>query len=211
LFLAEGQMPEAYWQLENQGINPESPPDYRHEMGLLTLVRLYLVEGCPDEALAILTRLLPPAELAGRDGSLLEICLLQALALEQRHQRDQALACLKRALALAEPEPFGRIFINEGRPLAQLLRQITPRTAYVVHLLSQMDETPQRERLLDPLTDRELEILYLVADGLTNQAIADQLFISLGTVKGHLNHILSKLDVHNRTEAVAHSRELGLL
>lgn len=211
LFLAEGQMPDAYWQLENQGINPESPPDYRHEMGLLTLVRLYLVEGCPDEALAILTRLLPPAELAGRDGSLLEICLLQALALEQRHQRDQALACLKRALALAEPEPFGRIFINEGRPLAQLLRQITPRTAYVVHLLSQMDEPPQRESLLDPLTDRELEILYLVADGLTNQAIADQLFISLGTVKGHLNHILSKLDVHNRTEAVAHSRELGLL
>jgi LuxR family maltose regulon positive regulatory protein len=74
-----------------------------------------------------------------------------------------------------------------------------------------MDESPQRESLLDPLTDRELEILYLVADGLTNQAIADQLFISLGTVKGHLNHILSKLDVHNRTEAVAHSRELGLL
>jgi LuxR family maltose regulon positive regulatory protein len=211
LLLAEGHLPEAYWQLENQGIGPESPPDYRHEMGLLTLVRIYLAEECPDEALTILARLLPPAELAGRDGSLLEICLLQALALTQRHQQNSALACLNRALALAEPEQYGRIFMNEGRPLAQLLRQVTPHTPYVAHLLNQMNESPFSETLLDPLTSRELEILTFVADGASNQAIANQLFISLGTVKGHLNHILGKLDAHNRTEAVARGRELGLL
>jgi LuxR family maltose regulon positive regulatory protein len=209
--IAEGKLPEAYWQLENQEIGPESAPDFRHESGLLSLVRLYLAEGRATEALTILGRLLPPAELAGRDGSLIEINLLQALALARRSQHDRALACLNRALALAEPEQFGRIFINEGRPLAQLLSQVAPRTPYVAHLLAQMESTPGVELLADPLTERELEILTLVAEGAGNQAIADQLVISLGTVKGHLNHILSKLNARNRTEAAALGRELGLL
>ena len=211
LLLAEGKLFEASWQLENEGISPESPPDFHHEMGLLSLVRLYLAEGRTPEALTILARLLPPAELAGRDGSLLEISLLQALAFAQQHQHNHALACLNRALTLAEPEQFGRLFINEGRPLTQLLRQVTPHTPYVTHLLAQMNESPTANILLDPLTSRELEILSLVADGASNQAIADQLVISLGTVKGHLNHILSKLNAHNRTEAVARGRELNLL
>lgn len=210
LHLAEGHLPEAYWQLEDQGITPESPSDYRHEMGLLTLVRLYLAERRAEEALAILVRLLPPAELAGRGGSLMEISLLQALAFAQCQQPERALACLQRALSLAEPEQFCRVFVSEGRPLRHLLEQISPHTSYVNHLLLQMTESPA-ETLLDPLTERELEILHLVADGASNQAIADQLVISLGTVKGHLNHILSKLDAHNRTEAVARGRELNLL
>jgi LuxR family maltose regulon positive regulatory protein len=210
-YLAQGKAPEAYWQLENQEIGPESPPDFRHEMGLLALVRLYLAEGRASEALQILGRLLPAAELAGRDGSLIEINLLQALALAKEYRYDRGLACLSRALTLAEPERYGRIFINEGRPAAQLLSRIAPQTAYAAHLLAQMEQPAQVEPLADPLTDRELEILALVAGGDTNQAIADQLYISLGTVKGHLNHILSKLDAGNRTEAVARSRELGLL
>lgn len=211
LLRAEGQLLEAYWQLEKQGVGPESPADYRHEMGLLTLVRLYLAEARTDEALTILTRLLPPAELAGRDASLLEISLLQALALAQRQQTDRALACLNRALTLAEPEQYSRIFINEGRPLAQLLEQLTPRTPYVARLLAQMDKTEVATALPDPLTTRELEILSLVANGASNQTIADLLVISLGTVKGHLNHILNKLSARNRTEAVARGRELDLL
>lgn len=211
LYLAERNFPEAYWQLENQEIGPESPPDYRHEIGLLALVRLYLVEGRAKEALTILGRLLPAAELAGRDGSLIEICLLQALALAKSHQHDRALAYLNRSLTLAEPERYGRIFINEGRPVAQLLSQVNPRSPYVNHLLAQMEQSPSAGMLADPLTDRELEILELVAEGATNQVIADQLVISLGTVKGHLNHILSKMDARNRTEASARGRELGLL
>jgi LuxR family maltose regulon positive regulatory protein len=209
--LAEGKLPEAYWHLENQEIGPESAPDYRHEMGLLALVRLYLAEGRANEVLVILGRLMPAAELAGRDGSLIEICLLQALALTKSHQHDRALACLSRALTLAAPEHYGRIFINEGRPVAQLLNQVNTKTPYVAHLLTQMEQVPAAETLADPLTSRELEILGLVAEGATNQVIADQLVISLGTVKGHLNHILSKLDAHNRTEAAARGRELGLL
>jgi LuxR family maltose regulon positive regulatory protein len=180
-------------------------------MGLLMLVRLYLVEGRANEALVILGRLLPAAELAGRDGSLIEICLLQAIALAKNHQHDRALACLNRALALAAPEQYGRIFINEGRPVAHLLNQLNPKSPYAAHLLCQMEQPPAGNTLADPLTDRELEILELVAEGASNQIIADQLIISLGTVKGHLNHILSKLDARNRTEAAARGRELGLL
>ena len=208
--LAQGKIPEAYWQLENEGVGPETTADYRNEAGLLVLVRLYLVEGRVDEALAVLGRQLQQAELAGRNGSLIEICLLQALALEKQGRHDRALACLNRALALAEPEAYGRIFINEGRPVALLFAQIAPYNPYAAHMLSQMETSPV-EKLLDPLTERELEILSLVSEGAANQDIADQLFISLGTVKGHLNHILSKLDVRNRTEAAARGRELGLL
>lgn len=211
LLLAEGDLFDAFWQLENEEINAESPADFGHEMGLLTLVRLYLAEGRTPEAMIILARLLPPAESAGRDGSQLEIFLLQALAFAQHHQHDHALACLHHALALAEPEQFSRIFLNEGRPLAQLLRQITPPTPYVTHLLAQMSGPLPANSWLEPLTSREREILSLVAAGASNQTIADHLVISLGTVKGHLNHILSKLEAHNRTEAVARGRELGLL
>ncbi|MCB8944465.1 MAG: hypothetical protein H6658_12015 [Ardenticatenaceae bacterium] len=210
LYLAEGQLPEAHWQLENQGIMRDTAPDFRHEMGLLSLVRLYLAERQTEAAQTLLARLLPSAELAGRDGSIMEICLLQALALAQDQQPDRALVCLQRALTLAEPEQFCRLFVNEGRPLRCLLQQISPRPPYVAHLLAQMDENTS-PALLDPLTDRELEILHLVAEGASNQTIANQLVISLGTVKGHINHILGKLEAHSRTEAVAHSRELGIL
>ncbi|MCB0036765.1 MAG: response regulator transcription factor [Anaerolineales bacterium] len=103
------------------------------------------------------------------------------------------------------------MFLNEGRPLLYLLNQITPRSSYIAHLLAQSEEGSVNESLVDPLTERELEILHLVAQGATNRDIAEQLVISLGTVKGHLNHILSKLDAQNRTEAVALGRELRLL
>ena len=209
LLLAQGQLMEAYWKLEQEGIGPESPVDFHHEMALLSLVRLYLADGRAEEATTILGRLLPPAELTGRQGSLLEISLLQALAAAQRGHHDRALVYLRRSLTLAEPERYVRIFLNEGRPLSQLLRQITPQTPYVSHLLAEMAEPSGT--LNDLLTSREQEILTLVAHGASNQVIADELIIGLGTVKGHLNHILSKLDAHNRTEAVARGRELGLL
>jgi LuxR family maltose regulon positive regulatory protein len=209
-YLSQGKLPEAYWQLENVGGGPKTTAEYRNEAELLLLVRLYLAEGRADEALAVLGRLLPAAELVGRNGSLIEICLLQALALEKQGRHDRALACLNRALALAEPEEYGRIFINEGRPLTLLLARLTPRSPYATHILGQMAQ-PAAAELADPLTERELEILSLVSNGASNQAIADQLFISLGTVKGHLNHILGKLDAQNRTEAAARGRELSLI
>jgi LuxR family transcriptional regulator, maltose regulon positive regulatory protein len=209
LLLATGELLEARWQLENQAIGPQSSPGFHHEAALLSLVRLCLAQRQPDEALAILTRLQATAEQDERHGSLLEIALLQALALAQKQRFEPALAHLNRALALAEPEKYGRIFINEGRPLRHLLAQISSPTPYAASLLAQMDTRPAAAS--DALTARELEILRMVAAGASNQAIADQLVISLGTVKGHLNHILSKLAVQNRTAAVARARKLGLV
>jgi LuxR family maltose regulon positive regulatory protein len=211
LYLADGQVPEARWQLDVGGMDPDAPAEYRQERGLLTWVRVFLAEKQADKAWAILSRLLTPAERAGRNGSLLEIYLLQALVLAQQQKLEQALARLQMALALAETEQFSRIFLNEGRPMAQLLAQISPRTPYVSRLLSQMEALPTVTNLLDPLTEREIEILGLVAEGATNQDIADNLFISVGTVKGHINHILGKMDARNRTEAVALGRQWGLL
>lgn len=211
LLLAEEQLLEAHWQLESQQITSELPADFRYEIGLLTLVRLYLAEHRSEEAIALLNRLQAPAQTAERHGSLIEIYLLQALALAQQQQLDRAVAVLQQALELAEPEPYGRLFINEGRPLRYLLRQLTPHSPYVTQLLAQIEGGTVAPSLADPLTERELEILHLVAEGATNREIAEQLVITLGTVKGHLNHILSKLDAQNRTEAVALGRELHLL
>jgi LuxR family maltose regulon positive regulatory protein len=202
---------DAYWWLENEGVGPLSPADFPRERGLLVLARLYLAEQRADEALALLARLLSPAELAGRNGSILEISLLQALALAQQQRSERAQACLRRALSLAEPEQYVRIFLDEGRPLAQLLQQLTPRSPYASRLLAQMESPAAADRLPEPLTNRELEILALVARGASNQEVASELVITVGTVKGHLNHVLGKLGARNRTEAVARARELYLL
>jgi LuxR family maltose regulon positive regulatory protein len=216
LWLAQGDRAAAQRWRHNSRITADDPADFRREVAHLTLVRLLLAQGGANEALTLLARLLATAEGAERGGSIIEISLLQALALAQQGRPEQAHLALDRALALAEPEGYARIFLAEGGPLAALLARITPRTAYVAHLLTQLEEgkasgpvagTP----LLDSLTPREVEILRLVAAGATNQQIADHLVVSVGTVKGHLNHILSKLEARNRTEAVARARALNLL
>jgi LuxR family maltose regulon positive regulatory protein len=121
---------------------------------------------------------------------------------------------------LAEPEGYARVFIDEEEPMAHLLRQsadlgIAP--SYVGQLLAVLDPD-RRERpaidmssLVEPLSDRELEVLDLLADGLTNPEIARRLYISLPTVKSHTRNIYGKLDVHTRTDAVARARKLGIL
>ena len=130
-----------------------------------------------------------------------------------------------RALALAEPEGYVRLFVDEGTPMARLLyealsREIVP--DYVQRLLGAFpaDEPVMAEasqphgpdsELIEPLSERELEILQLIAEGLTNQEIASKLYLSLNTVKAHTRNIYGKLDVHRRTEAVARARALGVL
>jgi LuxR family transcriptional regulator, maltose regulon positive regulatory protein len=149
---------------------------------------------------------------------------VQALAFYAKGEVAKALAALEQALTLAEPEGYVRIFIDEGAPMAQLLSEaaahgIMPH--YVGKLLAAFDPEeqkrgdesflPRAQPLIEPLSQRELEVLQLIAQGLSNREIRERLFLALSTIKGHNRIIFSKLQVQRRTEAVARARELGLL
>jgi LuxR family transcriptional regulator, maltose regulon positive regulatory protein len=151
---------------------------------------------------------------------------LESLAFAAQHKTDLAVSALKRALALGEPGGYVRIFVNEGAPMGDLLRQAAARgiaVEYVDRLLIALKEDLNHsERLLHPsalrpqplrelLTERELEVLRLVSIGQSNEAIAGTLVISIETVKKHLKNVYGKLDVHNRVEAANRARKAGLL
>jgi LuxR family maltose regulon positive regulatory protein len=190
-------------------------------------LRVMLARGKFDEAIADLTRSLATAEDGGHHGAAIELHILRGLALARQGDAQKARADLERALALAEPEGYVRIFLDEGQPMQILLAQWLAREGdgglrdYATHLLAQFDaerlkvaakEAPTATSdLVEPLSERELEVLHLIALGLTNKEIAEQLFIAPGTVKAHTSTIYRKLDVSNRTEAAARARELGIL
>jgi len=180
--------------------------------------------------LRYLDRQIHATEAAGWTGTLIELLILQALALQEqtpRHRSDtsQALASLERALALAEPAGYFRIFVDEGAPMARLLEQAAARgiaPSYTHRLLAALDASvpgeegegppvPHPQRLVEPLSRRELEVLRLLATELSGPEIAQHLVISVTTVRSHTRSIYGKLDVHSRYEAVARARELGLL
>jgi LuxR family maltose regulon positive regulatory protein len=204
----------------------------------LTLVRVRMAEAQWEEALRLLTRLQPVVEAGARQQSLIELLALRALALQTQTNSAGAKAALERALYLAEPEGYIRTFVDEGEPMREAIdnwRLVTGRSknltevqtrlmAYAENLLGQFpNHAPQllitteqahslalQSSLIDPLSARELEVLHLIAEGLSNLAIAEKLFLSTGTVKVHLKHIYGKLDVNSRTQAVARFHELNL-
>jgi LuxR family maltose regulon positive regulatory protein len=159
----------------------------------------------------------------------IEILILLSLAHQARGAQPGALAALERALTLAEPEGYIRIFVNEGVAMQLLISDFRltiaahahPLAGYVDRLLDffpqAVSDRPQpkiaiqKTKLVEALTDRELEILCLIAKGYSNTEISQRLFLALSTVKGHNLRIFNKLQVQNRTEAVARARELGLL
>jgi LuxR family maltose regulon positive regulatory protein len=167
----------------------------------------------------LLQRLLPAAMAAGRVENAIQILLLQALAFQMEGDADQALGALEHALSLAEPEGYVRSFVDEGEPMARLLRRaltqgIAP--GYAGRLLAAYGKSaavasPVSQPLVEPLTERELEVLHLIAAGLSNGEIARELVIAVSTVKTHVNHIYGKLDVKSRTQAVAQAQALELL
>lgn len=177
--------------------------------------RVALALGRPGRALELLAPLAEAAGAAGRLGTLIEIGVLQALAFQALSRPADALAVVGRALALAEPEGYVRLFLEEGAPMAALLRAVPGQSAggaYAQRLLSafppQLAEPPAQ---MQSLTDREQEILRLMAAGLTNDEIAHRLYISLPTVKRHISNAYGKLRVTHRTQALARARELKLL
>ena len=155
---------------------------------------------------------------------MIEILVLQAFAHEARGDNPAALAPLEHALALAEPEGYVRVFVDEGMPMSQLLSEAAAHGImpdYAARLSAAFEAEEQKsedeshrfptESVVEPLSQRELEVLRLVGQGLSNRQISERLFLALSTVKGHNRIIFSKLMVQNRTGAVARARELGLL
>jgi LuxR family maltose regulon positive regulatory protein len=191
----------------------------------VVLVRLLVAQEHLDEASRLLERLFAAAKAGGQTTRMIEILLLQATTFHARGDTTRGLGKLEHAFKLAEPEGFVRIFVDEGPPMARLLYEALTRGIapdYVRRLLAafpvaEPEQTcPTRTgasqpQLVEPLSERELEVLQLIAEGLTNPEIASLLFLALNTVKTHCSNIYSKLGVHSRTQAVARARALGLL
>jgi LuxR family transcriptional regulator, maltose regulon positive regulatory protein len=180
-------------------------------------------EEAGSDALGLLGRLLSEAEAHGRTGSVIEILILQALAHRALGRITAGLEPLGRALALAEPEGYVRTFVDEGEAMRDLLRRAVGAgisSAYAGRLLGVFEgqghagSVAQKDGgagLIEPLTSREVEVMRLVAVGMRNQEIADQLVISLPTVKRHIANLYGKLGAGHRTEAVARAQGLGLV
>ena len=198
-----------------------SPPgEYLRVFEDLALARVLLAEQRGEATLALLDRALTSAEADGRMGHAIEILALRALALGQTGEIEPALRSLTSALALAQPEGFLRVFVDEGAPMAALLGRVTatagPLLAYVRRLRAALGGEARAHvgvtgELIEPLTERELTVLSLLAQGLSNREIARALFLSPNTVRAHTYNIYGKLDVHSRGQAVARGRELGLI
>jgi LuxR family maltose regulon positive regulatory protein len=233
LLLAQGEVEAAALWTTAAGLSPDDEPGYPHEQAYLVLARVLLARNDPGPALALLQRLLDAVAGQGRTGSIIEIQALRALALAARGDRASALGALAQAVTLARLHGYVRVFADEGAPMRALLAQLSaarpgqrhaPRRidpGYLAALLracGQADAAAPRRRaaapppgLAEPLTDRELEVLRLIAAGRSNQRIAHDLVVALDTVKKHVTHVLGKLGAANRTEAVARARQLGLI
>jgi len=231
VWIAQGRLGEAMDWAREQGLSANDELSYLREFEHITLARVLIaryrserIERSINEAMGLLERLLQAAEEGGRIGSVIEILVLQALAHETQDDNPTALLPLGRALTLAEPEGYVRIFVDEGRPMAQLLSEAAAHGImpdYIGELLAAFEAEEQKsgdgshltpaQSLVEPLSQRELEVLRLIAQGLSNRQISQRLFLALSTVKGHNRIIFSKLMVGSRTEAVARARELGLL
>ena len=170
-----------------------------------------------QEATRLRERLLDAAEEGARTGSVIEILVLQALAHQARDDIPAALASLRRAVTLAEPEGYVRTFADEGASMAFLLRAAAKQgiaSSYVRRLLAAVnkteDSTPANRSLIEPLSARELDVLRLLGTDLDGPDIARELIVSLNTVRTHTKNIYAKLGVNNRRAAVRRARELGL-
>jgi len=202
-----------------------------HELPI-SQARAHLALGDPSAALALLSPLRQQMEEKDWQDERLKVMVLQAVALHAYGEKEKAIQLLGEALALAEPGGFIRLFVDEGEPMRmtisdfrlsieeQLRGQDHKLLGYVDKLLAafaQPAAMPQstfaspNSKMLEPLSQRELEVLQLIAQGLSNHEIGERLFLALDTVKGHNRNIYSKLQVQRRTEAIARARELGLL
>ena len=236
IWVAQGRLSEAEQWARERGLAVDDAPSYMREFEHITLARVLIARhkgdrgagsgtGSIDEAIDLLERLLHAAAEAKRMGSVIEILALLALAHEAQGDIPLASMSLQRALAQAEPEGYVRLFVDEGPAMAHLLQEAATRRIapdYTGRLLAafanravmpttQAKSQDARAEMVEPLSPRELEVLQLIAQGLSNREIGERLFLALDTVKGHNRRIYGKLQAQSRTEAIARARELGLL
>jgi LuxR family maltose regulon positive regulatory protein len=225
LWLAQGDLEAAQrWAVAaaSAGAQLLSP----REAVQMTLVRVYTALEQPDQAHDLIARLLTDAEAGEQQGRVIELLMLQALALSRQRHVARAHAALERALALAEGAGYVRLFVDEGALMGALLAQVaeqkSPVAGFATTLLEAFPRTEgqglshrsgytQSSALVEPLSERELEVLHLIAEGHSNQAIADRMVVAVSTVKKHVNNLYGKLDVQSRTQALARASELHLL
>jgi LuxR family maltose regulon positive regulatory protein len=223
LSLAQGDLQQAVSWVEARGLNEHDEPSYARELEYLVLARTLINRNLSDRALTILEPLEVAASAQKRMGSLIDIQVLQALSFQAAGKADRAMMALSQALMQAEPEEYIRTFVDEGPQMAGLLhraalRGVTP--AYIARLLAAFPAIDEGIQPLassatfgfnEPLSERELEVLHLLASGASNQEIAKSMSIALTTGKKHVSNIIRKLGVNNRTQAVSRGRDLGLL
>jgi len=217
LLLAQGDIHAAAQWTTTAGLSPGDESDYPQEPAYLVLARVLLAQNEPGPALALLERLLGAAASQGRTGSIIEIQALRALALAARGDHAYALEVLTEALTLARRHGYVRVLADEGAPMHALLAQVSAARpgqqhaarridpGYLAALLRACDQADAVQAgraaappgLAEPLTDRELEVLRLIAAGKSNQRIAHDLVVALDTVKKHVTHILGKLGAAN--------------
>jgi len=234
VWVAQGRLGEALGWAREQGLSAEDPLSYLREFEHITLARVLLARYKNNQAnssirevIGYLERLLKAAQEGGRVGSVIEILVLQALAHDAQGKIPAALIPLQQALALAEPEGYIRMFLDEGPPMAQLLREAAANwimPGYTGKLLAGFEAephsiageaplriTPASQPLIEPLSQRELEILRLFKTEMSGPEIAHELVIALSTVRTHTKSIFSKLNVNDRRAAVKRAAELGLI
>jgi LuxR family maltose regulon positive regulatory protein len=238
LWLAQGDLQAASrWAAsQEERLSSDDLFGFENELTHIIRVRVLIAQNKPNKAIGLLSHLEETARSAGRMGRVIEILLLQALAMQEIGDSEHAILALTKCLTLAEPEGYVRVFLDEGQPMQMLLAQwlahasASPLRDYAIRLLSHFDAEPHvvtaaqekasptgdpsassGQALVEPLSQRELEVLHLIALGRTNKEIAQQLIVAPGTVKAHTASIYRKLDVANRTEAVARARQLGIL
>jgi LuxR family maltose regulon positive regulatory protein len=214
-----GNMEAAARWAETAGLAPTDSPGFLRETEYFTYARLLIARNRPAEAQTLLAGLERLAQSNGLRKSLITIHILEALSEQARGQKTQALARLVEALRLAAPEGYVRAVLDEGEAVLGLLPSVRHVAPQFVDLLlgdapaelSGDKSAPRGQPLIEPLSERELEVLGHMAEGLSNREIAGKLFISVGTVKTHVHNICAKLAVRSRTQAAAQARALGLL
>ncbi len=231
IHLAGGDLARAVEWVEQRGLRPTDAPDFSDREDYLAYVRILVAQAKLDEAYRILESLRIVMEPTGAITFLLYILTWQAAVLQEQGNHEKALTVLRRALVLAEPEGYIRIFINKGPGLAKLLskaaeagscarfaqkllekyRQSVGRVGPVKPPSSPVESRKISPPLVEPLSRRELEILRLLGSSLSNPEIARELYLSVGTVRTHVKNIYRKLDVNRRMEAVQRARELELI